>query len=271
MIVDFHTHDFPDRIAGAVLAKLENTLHTRPFTDGTRQGLLASMNEAGIGLSVILPIATSPHQFDSILRFAAETNELYQKAEGPRLLSFAGIHPDSPDYKKELSLIAREGFKGIKLHPNFQGVDFDDIRMLRIIDRASELGLIILTHAGFDPCSPNRQFCSPDMILRVLQKTRPEKLVLAHLGSNFNYQESCEKLCGGGFYLDTAYSVGSISEEMFAKIVRRHGADRILFATDSPWRVQKDCVERFLSFQSISETDKEKILSQNALSLLEMR
>ena len=39
---------------------------------------------------------------------------------------------------------------GIKIHPAYQNTDIDDIKMMRIIDFASEQGLIILTHAGID-------------------------------------------------------------------------------------------------------------------------
>ena len=43
MIIDFHTHIFPDRIAPRTIAKLEKIGKTRAFTDGTQNGLLASM------------------------------------------------------------------------------------------------------------------------------------------------------------------------------------------------------------------------------------
>ena len=270
MIIDFHTHIFPDRIAAKALSGLIQS-QSRPIvpsTGGTRSSLLHSMEEAGIGLSVVMPVLTSPRQFDSVLRFASEINRHFYSETSPRLLSFAGIHPDSGNYAEQLRTIVREGLPGIKLHPNFQNTNFDDIRYLRIMDKASELGLIVLAHTGEDPVAWNRACCTPDMILHVLRELAPPKLVLAHLGNNFHYQESYEKLCGLNVWMDTAFAVNEIQEELFAKIVRRHGADKILFATDSPWADQKTCVERFLSFQSISETEKQLILCKNAASLL---
>ena len=42
MIVDFHAHTFPDRIAAAAVDKLKHASHTRPFSDGTAAGLKSS-------------------------------------------------------------------------------------------------------------------------------------------------------------------------------------------------------------------------------------
>ncbi len=270
MIIDFHTHVFPDRIASKALSVLTRSCHIIPATEATRSSLLHSMEDAGIGLSVILPVLTSPQQFDSVLRFAAETNLRFCSEDRPGLLSFAGIHPDSENYKEELRIIAREGIPGIKLHPNYQNRNFDDIHYMRIMDKASELGLIILAHTGSDPVSWDRDCCTPDRILNVLKVLAPPKLILAHLGSNLNWQESYEKLCGLDVRMDTSFAINEIDEELFIKMIRRHGADKILFATDSPWADQKKCVERFLSFQGISEKEKQQILYKNAAELLSL-
>ena len=270
MIIDFHTHVFPDRIASKALSVLTRSCHIAPATDATCSSLLHSMENAGIGLSVVLPVLTSPQQFDSVLRFAVETNLRFCSEDRPGLLSFAGIHPDSENYKEEIRIIAREGIPGIKLHPNYQNRNFDDIRCMRIMYKASESGLIILAHTGSDPVSWDRDCCTPDRILNVLKVLAPPKLVLAHLGSNLNWQESYEKLCGLDVRMDTSFAINEIDEELFVKMVRRHGADKILFATDSPWADQKRSVERFLSFQGISEKEKQQILYKNAAELLSL-
>ena len=144
MIIDFHTHTFPDKIAAAAIDKLSGMSHTRPFTDGTAGGLAASAKAAGIDLSVILPVATNAKQVTSINDYAAKSNEI---TETTGLLSFGCIHPDYPEWKNELSRIFALGLKGIKLHPVYQDVNFDDMRYLRILERAGELGLVIVTHS----------------------------------------------------------------------------------------------------------------------------
>ena len=52
MIIDAHTHIYPPRIAKRAIAKLEENSGIPAKTSGLREGLLASMQEAGI-LSLI--------------------------------------------------------------------------------------------------------------------------------------------------------------------------------------------------------------------------
>ena len=144
MIIDFHTHTFPDGIAAKTVASLGKVAGIEPKTSGTLDGLLDSMEKAGIDLSVIMPVVTRPEQFQTINNVAAKINEEY----GDRVISFGGIHPNSMNYKKELDYIKSLGLKGIKLHPDYQGVMIDDIGYKHIIDYASQLDLVIMVHAG---------------------------------------------------------------------------------------------------------------------------
>ncbi len=60
MIIDFHTHIFPDKLAAAAIPKLEKAGGITAHTNGTRQGLLDSMAQAGVDKSVVCTIATRP-------------------------------------------------------------------------------------------------------------------------------------------------------------------------------------------------------------------
>jgi len=261
-IIDFHTHAFPDKIAGKTIQMLSEKGGIPAHTDGTAEGLRRRLTEAGISLGVVLPVVTRPEQFESITRFAQQINEA-----GNGLMSFGGIHPNSPDYKKELKELSDLGFRGIKLHPDYQGVYFDDIRYLRIIEYASELGLIIITHAGVDIGFPDTVRCTPKRVLKVLHEVKPDKLVLAHCGGWSLWDEVIDTLAGETVYMDTAYSMGHISEEHFITLCRMHGAERILFGTDCPWGNPKRDVETF-SAMPLSCEEQELILHKNAEKLL---
>ncbi len=260
MIIDFHTHMFPDKIAQATLSSLSEISHIKPYTDGTYEGLKASTNRAGIDLSVVLPVATSPKQFDSVNRFALE----HSKDE---ILSFGCIHPDNSDYKEKLNWLKEQGFKGIKLHPDYQEAFFNDIRYKRIVSYATELGLIICVHAGRDPKSPDLIHCTPQMALEVIEEVQPEKLVLAHMGGNDQWEEVEELLVGRNVYFDTGVVLNRMPQEQFLRIVRNHGSNRILFGTDSPWADQKEFVE-LLDQMPLDDKEKEDIYSGTARSLL---
>ncbi len=260
MIIDFHTHIFPEKIAGKALEFLSGRCGTNPFTNGTAEGLQRSAESAKIDLSIALPVVTKPSQFESINRFASCIREA-------KLLSLGGIHPDSADYKTELRTIKELGLIGIKLHPAYQETDFCDIRYKRILSFAEELGLITVVHAGFDPGYPDKIYCTPTMAKEVIDEVRPEKLVLAHLGGYRCWDEVEKQLVGTNVFFDTAVVFGEIEEEQFIRISRNHGVEKILFATDSPWSGQKESIDRLNAFQ-MTEEEKKKIFSENARKLL---
>lgn len=279
MIVDFHTHTYPEKIADRVLKDLMNKSGTEVFSDGTLAGLQASMKRAGVDISVILPVVTAPKQTEKINAVAAGTNEHFGDTG---LWSFGGIHPDNENYKEILQDIKHKGLKGIKLHPDYQGVFFNDIRYKRIVDYASELDLMIVVHAGIDIGLYDTVHCTPDMAIEMLEEVAPEKLILAHLGGWNMWDQVYQDICGRNVYLDTAFSYGDImfrpgaehkwklaEQEQVLKIIAKHGADRILFATDSPWSDQKTSVEDIRALP-LTETEKNKILGENAAALLQL-
>ena len=115
MVIDFHTHTFPDRIAKATIESLSKCSGITPYTDGTTTGLKRSMQEGKVDISVILPVVTKPVQFETVNRVAAK---LCEQEEG--LISFGGIHPDCADIRRKVKEIKSLGLKGIKIHPAYQ-------------------------------------------------------------------------------------------------------------------------------------------------------
>lgn len=280
MIIDMHTHSFPEKLAASTLEKLSAASHTRPFTNGTPGGLQASMREARVDLSVVLPVATSPRQVEHVNDASARLNET---AEETGLLSFGCMHPDYEGWREELARVKALGMKGIKLHPVYQGADLDDPRYLRILDRAGELGLVIVTHAGLDVGFPGVVRCSPEMVRRAVAQVGPVKLVLAHMGGWRCWDRVLELLPELPVLIDTSFSVGRMSplndgfyqeEELrlldsrgFLKLVRAFGAGRVLFGSDSPWSGQKESLE-WVRSQPLTEEERTAILGGNAQNLL---
>lgn len=260
MIIDFHTHIFPDKIAGRTLDYLSDIFGASPFADGTHTGLCDSMKKAGVDVSVSLPAVTKVSQVESINRFASAFTE-------GAVISFGGIHPECENYKEILKEIKNLGLKGIKLHPDYQDTYFNDIRYKRIISYATELGLIISVHAGQDPKCPDNIHCTPAMAEEVLNEVEPEKLVLAHMGGNELWSEVEERLVGRNVYFDTGVILDRMPQEQFLRMVREHGADRIVFGTDSPWADQKKFVE-ILKEMPLEEEERNQIFAGTAVKLL---
>ena len=266
MVIDFHTHIFPEAIAAATISALEAKASMKAATDGTINGLLTSMDKAQVNTSVILPVVTKPTQFESVNNFAVKVNETYNG----RLISFGGIHPDSDNYKAELDKIKELGLKGVKIHPDYQGVMIDDARYMRIIEYADALGLIVVTHAGVDIGIPEPVHCPPDRMRKVLDALKPSRMVLAHYGGWKQWEMVYEYLAGENVYLDTAFTFDFIEDDMFLKILEKHDKDKILFATDSPWsHVQRD-IDKIKALPMASDV-REMILYGNAAKLLQLK
>ncbi len=290
MIIDMHTHVFPEKIAGKAVSKLSANAHIHPHTDGTPKGLISSMEEAGVSLSVIVPVATSKEQVPKLNDAAARLNEQFGN-DG--LLSFGAMHPEYEDFKEELLRIKESGLKGIKIHPVYQEVAIDDIRFLRILYRCAELGLTVVTHAGLDVGLPGKVFCSPQMCLNAITKLSDGQgtlkndfaLILAHMGGWRNWDEVLSLLPETGAYIDTSFSFGELDalddgywtketrpmlhEEQFLELVRAFGAGKVVFGTDSPWTVQKESLS-YIRALPLSDDEKELILAKNAMQILGM-
>lgn len=265
MIIDFHTHTFPDKIAEKTIAGLAEKGNVTSYSKGTLSSLKESMKRGGIDYSVILPVATRPDQVPSINRLAAELN-------GKDGIIYAGaIHPKCENIDQILDDIKSAGLFGIKLHPDYQGVYFNDDRILKILNGAAKRGLYIVTHAGIDVAYPNDAHCTPDHVLYVLEELGEvifNRLILAHLGGCEMGAEVLEKLCGKPVYMDTAFVLDRYPE-LCGQIIRKHGADKILFATDSPWADQKKYARLMCGFGlSFSEKELSLMLCENAKRIL---
>lgn len=266
MVIDFHTHVFPVQIAEKTIKKLSTAGKVKAFTDGTLEGLKKSMRENHIDFSVTLPVLTKPEQFESINTYAVKITG----KDG--IICFGGIHPDIEDYKEKLQEIKQLGLPGIKLHPNYQSTYVDDPKMIRLIQYATRLGLIVVLHAGIDIGLPDPIYCTPKRAANMLNQIDDmnAKIVLAHTGGLNLWDDVEEEIVGKNVWIDISFSLDKISEDQFMHIVREHGADRVLFATDSPWSSQKEALERLKEFD-LTEEELERILYRNAAELLKLQ
>lgn len=276
MIIDFHTHSFPDELASKTIPYLEEKAGFKAKTDGTISGLERSMKRAGIDISVLLPVITNPKHVVKINNCAIENNKL------EKFISFGGMHPDYEDYKNELNRLKENGIKGIKFHPDYQSTFIDDPKMINIIDYAFEIGLIVIIHSGIDYGSTDVIRATPERIKNMLNHLNHKGIfIMAHMGYTFKWDMIVEEFKSYDVYFDLALSLGTLKmhdkeyplmdEDTLLKFISTFGSTRILFATDSPWMDQKESVDVFNSYKRISEKDKENILYKNALRLLNIK
>jgi predicted TIM-barrel fold metal-dependent hydrolase len=270
--IDFHTHVFPDALAPRAIAQLTINAAASgyvPRTDGTVAGLMDSMNNAGIHRSVICNIATNPRQMVKVNDFAISL------LQHPRLIPLGSVNPyaDEGEIKNELDRLKEAGIPGIKIHPDYMDVEIDAVAFNPILKGCAERNLFVITHAGFDPVQPNHMHCTPDMVLRVIDRQPDLKLVVAHTGGFDLEREVLDKLCGAPVWLDTSLSAVRREKseqwgELCAEILRAHDPKRILFATDTPWS-DPAAELRFVKELCLSEEETVDVLWRNAERLLE--
>lgn len=268
MIIDFHTHIFPEKIAARTIEILEgggqnkNTVW-KAVIPATLTELRKSMAENNIDFSVVLPIATNVHQSASINKYACEVNKT------DNVISLGSLHPMQQDWEAVLYDIKEKGLKGIKLHPEYQQFYIDCKESLRILKKCEELDLIVVLHAGHDVGVDPPVHCLPDRLKHALEYVSGDKIVAGHLGGYRAWDDVEKYLVGTPIYLDTAFTVDHIDRGQLLRIIKNHGSKKILHATDSPWEKQGHAAE-YIRNLPLADSEKEDIFYKNAKKLLKI-
>ncbi len=267
VLIDFHTHIFPDKIADKTIEILSANCErvdgrkTRPRSRATLDGLKESMKAEGVDVSVVMPIATTLTQSGSINRFAAEING----RDG--VYSFGSLHPMQEDWEDAVLDIKAKGLKGIKLHPEYQRFYIDSPESIRLLKKAEELGLYVTLHAGADIGMPPPVHCAPEQLKHALEFVSGENIIAAHMGGWKRWGEVYELLAGTSIYMDTAFIAQDMKYDEFKRIVNKHGSGKILFATDLPWEAPHE-TKAFIEKTGMKDFQLENIFHKNAENIL---
>ena len=260
--IDFHVHAFADKIAHRTIEALSETAWVKPATDGTLADTEQTMQRWGVDGFVLLSIATKPSQHLVCNNWAASVKSSH-------VFPFGSVHPDGEDVMQELERIKSLGLYGIKLHPDYQHFFVDEPKMFPIYQKCGELGLPIIFHAGLDPVSPSEIHCTPEMAAFILDKYPDTTMIMAHLGGNAMWDEVETTLAGrfGNLYMDTALVGSFVEEEQLARIIEKHGADKILLASDCPWDTTDKTIEKLRRI-GLTPAQERMIFAENAERLL---
>jgi predicted TIM-barrel fold metal-dependent hydrolase len=233
MIIDCHTHAFPDAIAARAIASIESRGGSKHVLDGTLGSLLRSMDRSGIDKSLMLNIATKPNQFGPIMDFCAA-------ARSERILPFPSVHPDDPELKSHLLAIKAEGYKGIKLHPYYQEFVFDEERLFPLYETLQAEGLCLIAHTGYDVSYPCDDICTPKQIVRVLDLFPEMRFVASHLGAWYDYDEVRRRFAGRPIYMEMSWAFRYLEKSEIRDIIEQHGPPYVFFGSDAPWVPQEE-------------------------------
>lgn len=261
--IDAHCHVYPDKIALKAAGATDKFYNVTSFADGTIGMLLEEGGKAGIDKFVVQSVATTPKQVASINKFIAQSVE---ESNG-KLVGLGTLHPDSETMAEDVQNIIDLGLHGVKLHPDIQNFKVDDYRCLKIYELCEKAGLPILMHTGdkrYDNSNPNR-------LIPILEIYTNLTVVGAHFGGWSIWEEASKQLAHiPNLYVDCSSSMYWLDAEKTVEIIRRYGADRVLFGTDYPmWSPQTE-IEKFMAL-GLTKEENRKILSENARKVFNFR
>jgi len=251
------------------------------------------MAKSGVDSSVILPVSTDPRQVESINSWASELINIRRDGSDsdiPPIIGFGTIHPKFDGYREEIQRMKELGIKGVKFQPFFQKFYPDDEKMFPIYEELIKAGMIIMFHAGDEINPAEIIYSTPERLARVLEameslldecnhyiindhddpSQNPAKIVSAHLGGYMLWDRVEKHLLGKRLYFDASYVFGHIDNCRAGRIIKTHGAKKILFGSDFPFALAKNDINAIMNLD-LTKEEKEDILGINTLRLLGLR
>jgi predicted TIM-barrel fold metal-dependent hydrolase len=226
VIIDAHCHVWPDHIAKVVLTSRPAGLSA--IADGTLGGLLRTMDHAGVDRGICLAVAAAA-------RNVARTNEFVGSIDRSRFIPFGTVHPDlTPE--ENLRHLLDNGIVGVKLHPLFQELALDDPRVVAIAVALADVGLPVITHVGSGGSAEANARGAPHLLAQLMQAVPNLRVIACHFGGYHRLDEAEAAIVGSNAVLETSWPprLAELDPDRLVAIIRRHGADRVVFGSDWP-------------------------------------
>jgi predicted TIM-barrel fold metal-dependent hydrolase len=277
VIIDFHTHVFPPEIKKHRNKYIERDpcfaiLYSDPKARiATADELIASMDEAGVDISVILNIGWTTHEL------CVETNDYIIDAVArypQRLVGFGAVQPQSPKAAAaEIERCAKAGIKGVgEMRPDIQLFDLcDEMIMEPLVEVLKAHNLILLLHAS-EPIGheyPGKGGITPDILYPFITIFPDLTVVCAHWGGGLPFYALMPevKKAMGNVYFDSAASPFLYRPEVYNQVIQLVGDDRVLFGSDYPLLAPRRLLDEIEAL-GLAEESQSRLLAGNALRLL---
>ncbi len=260
MLIDFHTHIYPEAIAQKGTRYVFD-FYEFPYVHREGCGTLDHLNrccaEANADYKVLLAVAVRAANVESI-------NQWLVGCIDEHTVGFGTLHPDYADPVSQLSQFAAWGLKGLKFHPDMQQFNIDDPRVDPIYAWCEQNNMPICFHSG----DPRYDYSSPLRLAKVLDKYPGLRVIAAHLGGYGVWESEIDVLIGRkNVYFDTSSAITFLSPERAVEIIRAHGVENVFFGTDYPITTQAEELQRFDRLP-LTQSEREAILYKNAVRFL---
>ena len=252
-IVDAHCHIYPEKIADKAVERIGEFYHVQMHGLGTVEDLLTQQQKANITASIVHSVALRATNVQAINNFVSE-----QMHANPSFIGFATMHQDFEGVEAEVERCIALGLKGFKLHPDSQGVNADDPRLMHLYE-IIEGRLPIILHSGdyrWDNSHPSR-------IKKILRAFPKLVMNAAHFGGWSLCDLAVEYLEDENCYMDLSSSSVYLGPRRTVELIHIYGPERILFGSDYPMWNPAEEVERFMQ-NKLTEDERELICWRNA-------
>ena len=254
-IIDTHAHIYPQKIAEKAVKSIGSFYNIPMNGGGLINDLLENGKSIGVKRYIVHSTATTALQVRAINNFIQTSVQ-----ENPFFTGLITLHPDLTvaEIDSEIEFAQKNGFKGIKLHPDFQKFIIDDKRAFNIYS-AAEGKLSILFHTG----DKRYEYSKPHRLAAVAKLFPNLKCIGAHFGG-YSEWDSLECYTDiPNVYFDTSSSLFSLKPEQAAGLIYKFGAEKFMFGSDFPMWNHKEELDRFLKL-NLSNEINEMILYKNA-------
>ena len=259
MIIDTHTHIFPDNQAAVFLKNTAEMFNVKTYGMATESDLILKMDENQISHSVIHMVAPYPSG-------VTETNTWLINLNQPRFIKFGTVHPGFKDFKNEIKRLKNNNICGVKFQPDIQRFFPDDKELIYgLYEELARSGLKVMFHIGGEPIPGPKDRSKPHMIRTVALDFPELKIVGAHLGGLNVWEETYEMLAGlENIYMESSLSYKFIKPSMAEKIIKKHGHEKIFFGSDYPFASIKESINAAKSVSFLTDDQIKDILGRNA-------
>lgn len=262
-IFDIHTHIYPNAIAEKAVKNLNAFYSFVCEGLGTADDMVPAEREAQCCGALLLGVATTAHQVDRVNKSLADACKADTDASFT-LLAFGCMHQDSEDKPTIVEDIIKKGLRGIKIHPDIQGVNIDDERMMPMYE-AAEGRLPIYFHMGDD--RDEYQFSATERLVKIKKRFPKLEVIAAHLGGYRSWHKSDKLAELDGIWFDTSSALWAMSPERAKYLIDLLGYKRVMYGTDYPVAYPESELKRFFAIH-LSEDERRAILYDNAARML---
>jgi predicted TIM-barrel fold metal-dependent hydrolase len=292
-MIDAHAHSYPTVEMGL---EWQRTMAHDPKRSGHIDELLTSMDAAGIEHTIVLLWTRAGERHAQLVEDGVEDAEARvivrreidelnrwgcdAGARDERIVPFVGINVRyiaAAEVGAEIDALVELGARGVKLIPPSMRLYANDELLFPVYERCEQLGLPITSQSGTGggdpPTAGGDHFGRPRYWDDVLTTFPRLNVTLAHLGHG--YEDDLVELARRHENLRTDTSLqlsglgrpGRRSPDELVALIRRIGADRVLFGTNYPFVDQVRYAE-LLAELPLTAEERELVGSANARRLL---